>query len=113
MSNKNDWADDEVVSALNLSDHELSCRLVEASAEKFSMEGDPEAAQSFVMRNIIKIRNSICGKLDYKSNKESIRNKIDYVKDIATLISTLFPPAILLYAAVAVFRFGVENVCEE
>lgn len=113
MNGVDEWSDDEITFALGLSDQQLGIRLMKNSGEQFYIEEGQDATKTFLEKNFIKIRSAICGKLDYTKNRDSIRARIDYIKDIATLITAFFPPAILLYAAVAIFNFGVENVCKE
>lgn len=111
MTSNETWSTLEVEQALRLTDQALLDKFNKNLKRGFGIEEDERTIKSFVYKNIISIRDSICGKLATPEAKKDFDRRVEYTKDIATLLTAAFPPAIALYAAVAVLRIGVDNVC--
>lgn len=103
--------DEEISAILDLSESDL-LGLINFHYSDLAMKGDFRSLSEFVAKNIIDLRDILCGQIDDLEKKQAAANRVGYVKDIATLLTAIFPPAILIYAAAAVVNYGIKNVCK-
>ena len=100
-----------ILKAIEMTDSELVRKIAEGQPGGYGMSGKEPNTKSFIMANIIAIRKAICGTVEEPVDLEAVGNVVNHVKDIATVLTVVFPPAIVIYVAAAVYRYGVKNVC--